>query len=668
MWEDIQTSLTVEYLNVIKYIALSFIIHPIIEWGANRSLELMASRAIGKGEKVSFKSHNLGRFTPMPVSYSRKSFLISLALTALLHSLEIMTEFGFSSQLVTVTGDSVRRSVSVSEELIVRKKCYKPQEDDRFSYVRFTYSGEEVDGTATNLTQSECLNRFKHEKESASPSIDFPAVRSMVSNMRSRVTTTIEATSGVEWMDQMCDISLANESSFIHATMSFSPPEWFQVLEERIKVDDGWWNDQTTVEWSIPVVCVDGGTAILNYSGGEAVDTDLTEEAGSRKEMGIAKYTARDSSFRCIGSGNTVMKLCWRSPDEEDGKVSAIYLSNNGWDTPGMSHLHKIGSFPRPIREKSVYLGFTLINIMSPRLDLSKHGTERFEPYFLDYLTTFFFAMLSDNMLTFRGSRLEAIRDTKVVGSVTPLGVVAVLLLVATAISVVTVVASLGASGPKDERGKHLSIEFDPQYILSLWWRSQLKTPSCHMLKVPEVALRLSEEGDGYCHLNITGRSCDLAGHILLGSQKDVNELRADVKFITRLGLYPTDGHVCDLLRSYSDLITMSEWEELDELMKLIALGDIDEETGSTLVRALAISKLVEPEDHGTRQRIRRIVELFSALTEGGYLTVCVVTVIEYLLVITVNDDKGNVLEQRAIAELAGSGKQRLRQYSRNIS
>lgn len=96
----IYTNLHVNIFNVIRYFSTSICLLPCLESALQNLMEHSGKRHLLGGGIVRWGGHRLGRLSPIPYSYNKKTRLFAMAASLLIHSASILGEIGFGADEV----------------------------------------------------------------------------------------------------------------------------------------------------------------------------------------------------------------------------------------------------------------------------------------------------------------------------------------------------------------------------------------------------------------------------------------------------------------------------------------------------------------------------------------------------------------------------------------
>jgi len=95
------THLDVKVFNVIRYAITSLLFVPCLEWALQNIVESFGARHLLNGGIVRWSGHRVGRLSPVPYSYDKKTRLLAIAAGLLIHSTSLLGEFGFGADALT---------------------------------------------------------------------------------------------------------------------------------------------------------------------------------------------------------------------------------------------------------------------------------------------------------------------------------------------------------------------------------------------------------------------------------------------------------------------------------------------------------------------------------------------------------------------------------------
>lgn len=96
----VPTYIDVKLFNVIRYALTSLLLVPCLEWALQSIVESFGTKHLLRGGIVRWGGHRLGRLSPVPYSYNKKTRLLALLAGMFIHSASLLGEFGFGAEKV----------------------------------------------------------------------------------------------------------------------------------------------------------------------------------------------------------------------------------------------------------------------------------------------------------------------------------------------------------------------------------------------------------------------------------------------------------------------------------------------------------------------------------------------------------------------------------------
>jgi len=200
------THVDVKIFNVIRYAITSLLLVPCLEWALQNIVESFGARYMLRGGIVRWGGLRLGRLSPVPYSFNRKSRLFAAGAGALIHSASLLGEFGFGAQQMHFVEPTDLFSTNASAVQAYSAGC-------KGGNFRVYYWNENPSANISTefKTESDCNNRQLEYTRGRNYNY-FVGKEEFLNNLNP-VSSTITANGNLDWKTGECP---SRKSGVIH--------------------------------------------------------------------------------------------------------------------------------------------------------------------------------------------------------------------------------------------------------------------------------------------------------------------------------------------------------------------------------------------------------------------------------------------------------------------
>lgn len=497
----IETNISLELFNVIRYVITSLLLLPVLEVMLERIVVKMASRELADGKEIPWREDRIGRLSVVSHSYSKTSGALVVLAALALHALAIYGESGFGGIATTETVRSDVKMVVFGSEPIIDRYCWAINSTNSLVNVVI---GRDVDITSKAMPPGDCTSALTEERDA----------RLMSNVSASEYMRSVGAGAEVEVVsarDENWQTAYCSRVGRGHLKVKVRLPSR-QVVPyngDRIVVD----SSDLLEEFRVNTVCLSGGALLLDNFPDDALVTNLTLVG----DGGLIKYfLSDDKAYQCLGIDSVGRHICWKS--DADGRVDRVYKSESEWRYSGKVKLSIFALFKSRVRAERVKHSIWALHRARLMTSYATHGSERMLDYRLRELIYFTVLMNTGQIPGTEGS--PALREvgSRTVATINNRGLAMFAVLISIVLTVAAIDATLTTRVKRDAMNKPILTKPDPQSIMKSWRSEILRKSDCLGNSDEMAAFRLTKQSDVLAHMTVVGKACE-AGNMVVEGQ-----------------------------------------------------------------------------------------------------------------------------------------------------
>lgn len=437
----------------------------------------------------------LGRLSPVPYSFNRKSRLFAAGAGALIHSASLLGEFGFGAQQMHFVEPTDLFSTNASAVQAYSAGC-------KGGNFRVYYWNENPSANISTefKTESDCNNRQLEYTRGRNYNY-FVGKEEFLNNLNP-VSSTITANGNLDWKTGECP---SRKSGVIH--YNFSNPKSKSRRYRDLNIALPLVGSTSTLY--IPYSCK-RGFGIMDRP------TENLEQTVLRNSVSGADFIAKqNSTFVCFGTSNFQGFFCF---SKSTSSVTKLYHSIGGFPDQNRTSptIYLFAKFYPPVEVPRMYFILSAIHAYAvPIYTFTGHATEHIQDNYRRIGCLLSFLLSLREVLSPAGKTVNSIFHGEIVATIEKEGIAFIILLCFATGSALLIALICIYSATKDSRGRVVKVKSEAKYVIDLIANDILGNEDCAAPVVSDFGIALTSNSKGRQHICIGRQGVAYKGGII---------------------------------------------------------------------------------------------------------------------------------------------------------
>lgn len=449
--------------------------------------------------------HRLGRLSPVPYSFNRKTRLFALVAGILIHSMALVGEFGFGAEQVLSVEPTELFASDTSSFPIIYATC------NGSTMLVYEFEKTSVKTITERLNSPESCEKKYSEFQRTNINYYQDARKELLGNSHV-VSSEVTENTDVDWLESKCSV---DKGGVIRLNFTVPESKFRKYKNRTIDLP----LERVTTTFHIRYECISHRDRNAHTG---LWSPNSYENVSNLHHTILDPYLVlkQNKTFTCLSEPGLNGFFCFSN---RTSSVRKLYYSQDGTYGLRKRHLETIylfAEFDPPVELSRIYFILFALGEYSPMKPESGKPTDSIAREYRDIGSALTLLAAMTEVLAPAGREVNSITGRRIVATIDTEGFVYLSLLCSATLASLLIAVIYIYKATKDSRGRVVKVKSEPQYVIDLVANDILGNEDGAMPVLSDFGIALTFHGRGH-HVCIAREGVPYKGGIVAGRLKN---------------------------------------------------------------------------------------------------------------------------------------------------